>query len=247
MEGEQSQGEWQQFLGFLGDAADWVRRHEPELRAVGTWGAVGSVGREARLYVPIHAEAWRQIEEARHGPDSQAGPDQAGPDHEALIVSLYGPGGVAFDTVREELLQAQLLDDRKHEVEEVLASLVDGRYFVTVCGALPLVEHVLSNAAGRWNDPRKHLKTLDARLDEPVSPEVEADLLIQATALEMVLSEVPEIWKDGRQNIGAINEKLNRHLALHGTARGWDNSANATRSVLLLAAAARVAGPLLRP
>jgi hypothetical protein len=233
---------WQQFLGFLADAADWVRRHEPELRALGTWEAVGHAGRKARLYVPVHPEAWRQIAKARHSADSEAQPD-----YETLIVSLYGPGGVAFDALRDELLQAQLLVDRKREVEEVLASLVDGRNFVTVCGALPLVEYVLSNAAGKWNDPRTHLKALDARLDEPISTDVEAELLIEATALEMVLSEIPEIWKDGRQNVGAINEKLNRHLALHGTARGWDDPANATRAVLLLAAAARVAGPLLRP
>ncbi len=72
-------------------------------------------------------------------------------------------------------------------------------------------------------------------------------MLIEATALEMLLSEIPEIWKDGRHNVGAINEKLNRHLALHGTARGWDDPANATRAVLLLAAAARIAEPLFRP
>jgi hypothetical protein len=242
MDSGQPQGPWQEFLRFLGDAADWVRRHEPELRALGTWGAVGNAGREARLYVPVHPEAWRQIEEARRSADSQAEPD-----YEAVIMSLYGPGGVAFEALRDELLQAQLLVDRRREVQEVLASLADGRYFVTVCGALPLVEYVLGNAAGKWKDPRKHLEALDARLDEPLSPDVEADLLIEATALEMVLSEIPEIWKEERQNLGAINEKLNRHLALHGTARGWDEAANATRAVLLLAAAARVAGPLLRP
>jgi hypothetical protein len=158
---------------------------------------------------------------------------------------VYGPGGAGFDALTEELRDAELLANRQREVGEVLASLVDGRYYVTVCGALPLVEFVLSSAAGKWSDPRKHLERLEARLDEELSPEVEADLLIEGTAIEMVLNEIPEIWKNGRQNIGAINEKLNRHLALHGTARGWDDPANATRSVLLLAAVARIASPLL--
>jgi hypothetical protein len=242
MQGGRDPGPWQQFLRFLDDAAEWVRRHEHELRALGTWGAVGHAGREARLYVPRDPEAWRLIEEAQFDRESKEELD-----FEALIVSLYGPDGVAFDALRDEIVQASLLAHRTREVQEVLDSLVDERYFVTVCGALPLVEYVLSNAAGKWNDPRKHLERLDARLDEPMSSDVEVELLIEATALEMVLSEIPEIWKDGRQNVGAINEKLNRHLALHGTARGWNDRTNGTRAVLLLAAAARVAGPLLGP
>jgi hypothetical protein len=87
------------FLGFLADAADWVRRHEPELRALGTWSAVGYAGRKARLYVPMHREAWLQLGDARRNQEPGAEPD-----FEAMIVSLYGPGGVAFDALREELL-----------------------------------------------------------------------------------------------------------------------------------------------
>ncbi len=241
MQAEHPQEPWSSVLRFLANAEDWVRRHEPELRALGTWGAVTQAAREARLYVPFHPEAWRQLERARrHSRD-------AGPDYEAEIVALYGPGGVGFDTLRAELMQAELLVDRRREVEEVLDSLVDGRHFVAVCGALPLVEYVLSKASGKWKDPRKHLDTLQARLHETPADEVDLSLFIEASALEMVLSEVPEIWQDGRQNVGAIDEKLNRHRALHGTALGWDDSTNATRAVLLLAAAARVAGPLLPP
>jgi hypothetical protein len=232
---------WQSFLRFLDDAAEWVKRHEAEIRAFGIWAAVARAGRKARLYVPFHAEAWQQIDETQRaeGPEAE-------PDYVALIVSLYGPGGVAHDALRDELRAAELLQDRLREVDEVLDSLADGRYFVTICGALPLVEYVLSSAAGKWKDPRRHLEELQDRLDQPAS-DVQLDVLLEATAVEMVLDEVPEIWKDGRQNIGAINDRLNRHLALHGTARGWDDVANATRALLLLAAVARIAGPLLRP
>ncbi len=66
----------------------------------------------------MHREAWLQLEDARR--NQEPGAD---PDFEAMIVSLYGPGGVAFDALREELLGAQLLADRKREVNEVLASL----------------------------------------------------------------------------------------------------------------------------
>jgi hypothetical protein len=231
---------WQSFLGFLDDAAEWVRGHEAEIRVFAIWGAVGRAGEEARLYVPFHAEAWQQIDELQR----QAEPESE-PDYVALIVRLYGPGGVAYDALRDELRSAELLQDRVREVDEVLESLQDGRYFVTICGALPLVEYVLSSAAGKWNDPREHLKELEARLNESASEYL--DVLLEATAVEMVLGEVPEIWKDGRQNIGAINDRLNRHRALHGTARGWDDVANATRALLLLAAVARIAGRVLRP
>jgi hypothetical protein len=230
----------QQILDFLGRVGDWIRRHEPELRAFITWGAVCDAGVQARLYVPRHAEAWRQIEEARRSADP---PTEA--DYVALIVSLYGPDGIAFEALREELAQAPLLAKRTSDVGEVLASLSDGRYFVTVCGALPLVEHVLGEAAGKWSDPRKHLDAINTRLEGPISSDEEADLLIEMTAMEMVLNEIPEIWKNGRLEIGGIDERLNRHRALHGTARGWNDAANATRALLLLAATARVAGPLL--
>jgi len=236
----------QQIVDLLGRVGDWIRRHEPELRAFVTWGAVGAAGVQARLYVPRHGEAWRQIEEAWRSADPHP-PTEA--DCVALIVSLYGPDGVAFEALREELAQAPLLANRTSDVEEVLASLSDGRYFVAVCGALPLVEHVLGEAAGKWSDPRTHLNAINARLplDGPISCDEEADLLIETTAMEMVLNEIPEIWKSGRLDVGGRDERLNRHRALHGTARGWNDAANATRAVLLLAATARVAGPLLRP
>lgn len=241
MSSHQSDGAWEGFLRFITAAADWVRRHEPEIRALGTWAAVARAGRKARLYVPLHIEAWQQIEQAHR----DAGPDDE-PDYETLVTSLYGPGGIGFAALQDELQRAPLLQERAREVDEVLNSLVDGRYFVTVCGALPLVEYVLGAAAGKWNDPREHLKELQARLHRPAS-EVNLDVLVEGTAVEMVREEIPEIWRSGSQNIGAINERLNRHLALHGTARGWDDVANATRSVLLLAAVARIAQPLLGP
>ncbi|WP_147447595.1 hypothetical protein [Solirubrobacter pauli] len=238
---EQPRNPWEGFLTFLDRAADWVREHQDEIRAAGIWAAAGRAGRVARLYVPFDPEAWIQIEQAQR----QSEPDVE-PDYGSLLVSLYGPGGIGHETLREELRNSTLLRDRTGEVEEVLDSLADQRYFVTVCGALPLVEYVLSSAAGKWKDPRKHLEALEARLDEPASA-VDLDLLLDATAVEMVLEEVPEIWKDGRQDVGAINDRLNRHRALHGTARGWDDLANATRAVLLLAAVARISTPLLGP
>lgn len=63
----------------------------------------------------------------------------------------------------------------------------------------------------------------------------------------MVVDAIGTAWKSGPARVGAIESDLNRHRALHGTASGWDTAENATYAVLLLAAAARIAGPLLQP
>jgi hypothetical protein len=224
-----------QVLRALGD---WYRDHQVEIEAFAAWGVVYRTGKKARLYLPAQAEAWREILAVAR--DAEEDPSF---DAQALVVSAYKPGAVGFDALRDELQTAPLLANRQREVQEVLDSLVDGRYFVTVCGALPLVEHVLSSAAGRWNEPTEHLRKLMKRLHEPGSGDA-LDIFTEATAVDMLRLEIPELWKSGRHTVGAINDKLNRHLALHGTARGWDDIANALRAVLLLAAAARVA-PIL--
>lgn len=231
---------WENVEAFLENAMRWVTDHQAEIEAFVTWGVVGSTGREAGLYVPFDATAWKEIAALN---EREKRPDDF--DHEGQILALYGPGGAAFETLKQELRSAPALADRRQEVEEVLSSLIDGRFFVTVCGALPLVEYVLSASAGRWRDPRDHVEKLEEHLDNSLNPEAQAELLVEMTALEMVLSQIPEIWKPGRHTIGAVNASLNRHLALHGTARGWDDRANATRAVLLIAAAAKVSKPRL--
>jgi hypothetical protein len=189
----------------------------------------------------MDAEAWRCIEEAAlRGLDSPS-------EYETLIFSLYSPTGIGHSSLRLELAESPALRDRQRETGQVLDSLADGRHYVTVCGALPLVEYVLSSADGKWTQPGRY--QLDARLDEPgaMDPESEALLLVEAAAVEMVRQEIPRIWKSGPHHVGRTSGELNRHLALHGTGVGWDDAGNAVRSILLLAATARVAGPMLAP
>ncbi len=219
----------------------WLREHEDEIRAWGLWGTVSTACTEARLYAPMHREAWLEIAAAERVDE-----DGKPPDYEAIITSAYGPGGVGFEALRQELLNAPLLRSRQREVGEVLDSLVDQRNYVTVCGALPLIEYVLSNAAGKWNDPLKHLEVLKSRLHDDDIEDVD-NILLEYAAVQMVLEEIPAVWKSGRHQVGAIVDDLNRHLALHGTGVGWDDPTNATRAVLLLAAAARVADVLFKP
>jgi hypothetical protein len=218
----------------------FIREHEEEIRAWGLWGTVNTACTEARLYAPMHREAWLEIATAGRVEDGET------PDYEAAITSAYGPHGVGFEALRQELLDAPLLRTRQREVEEVIESLVDRRNYVTVCGALPLVEYVLSSAAGKWNDPTKHHEVLKRRLHEEDAEDLD-NLLLEYAAVHMVLEEIPVVWKSGRLQVGAIVEELNRHRALHGTGVGWDDATNATRAVLLLAAAARVANALLKP
>ena len=220
----------------------WVDAHQDEIRALGTWGTVNRACGEGRLYAPMHREAWLEITEAVRA-DDRADP----PDYEGIIISAYQPGGVGYGALRDELLDAPLLRDRHREVGEVLDSLADGRNYVAVCGALPLVEYVISNAAGKWNHPQKHLAELKRRLHDEDEIDGNDTILLKYAAVQMVLKEIPNVWKDGRQRVGAIVGELNRQHALHGTGRGWDDSTNATRAVLLLAAAARVADPMFKP
>lgn len=230
-----AEGALDSFAGFLRRSGEWVQSHRPEIEGFVTWGVVATAGRQARLYVPLDADAWRTIADLPN-PERDAEINR-----EQQITTLYGPGGAAFATLRRELLDAPSLAPRRHEVAEVLDSLADRRYFIAVCGALPLVEYLLSVHAGRWGDPQKRLNELRDRLDDlPVTTDAQASLLVEMTAVEMLLSEVPAVWERGPQRIGAITDKLNRHTALHGSARGWDERTNATRAVLLLAATAKV-------
>ncbi len=218
----------------------WFDEHQDEIRALGIWGTVSTACREGRLYAPMHREAWLEVTKLVRG--DRANP----PDYEEIIISVYQPGGVGFEALRGELRDAPLLRDRHREVGEVLDSLAAGRNYVGVCGALPLIEYVISNAAGKWNHPPKHLAKLKRRLREDDFDGNDTILLLEYAAVQMILEEIPNVWEDKRQQVGAIVGELNRQYALHGTGLGWDDSTNATRVVLLLAAAARVADPLLK-
>jgi hypothetical protein len=232
---------WQQLAAGARAFGKWLDEHRDELRAWGIWSAVSTACRSARLYAPMHREAWLEIAAATHR-DEGADP----PDYEAIIISTYGPGGVGFDALRQELLAAPLLRDRQRAVGEVIDSLADGRNYVAICGALPLIEGVIGTAAGKWNHPHKHVAELKRRLH---ANDIDGDdeILLEYAAVQMVLKEIPNVWKDERQQVGALVDELNRQYALHGTGVGWDDATNATRAVLLLAASARVAGALFKP
>jgi hypothetical protein len=58
------------------------------------------------------------------------------------------------------------------------------------------------------DDPRKHLDARDQLDDQPITTEEEVALIVESTTLEMLLSEVPKIWRSGRQTIGVITDKL---------------------------------------
>lgn len=226
-------------VDLLVSAAEWIRDNQDEVKGFITWGVVNHAGSESHLYVPLDATTWKAIESARSGDET--------PDFERIILSAYGPEGSGYDSLVAELKNSDLLQVRSADLEEILASVEDRRYFVAICGTLPLVEYVLSAAAGKWSDPRKHLEEMKRRLNETLASDLETELLLEHSALEMVLSEIPGIWSNGKQDIGAIEEKLNRHRALHGTTSGWADADNATRALLLLAAAAKVAKSLLSP
>jgi hypothetical protein len=75
----------------------------------------------------------------------------------------------------------------------------------------------------------------------------ETDLLFDNSAVEMLDQALRKLWKRRKVRPGTVTDELNRHRVMHGTAHGWDTRENAVRAVLLVAAAARVAGPLLGP
>jgi hypothetical protein len=217
--------------------ARFVEEHRPDIEAAGIWGTVNGACVDAQLYAPFNAEAWQQIYEEvrsqrRDGRDSDAGP---------VILDVYAPAGVGFEALAQELRSATALADRRHETEEVIASLVDGRNYVATCSALPLVEFVLTQSAGHWKQAPELTQLLRARLHDE-DPKFDEGLLLGYAAVEMVFNAIPEVWKPERHPIGRLVQNLNRHFVLHGTGVGWDDAANATRAVLLLAATARVVG-----
>jgi hypothetical protein len=220
--------------------AQWVSNHSDEIEAFVVWGRVNRACDATALYAPP-GPAWHHISQAEGANDSSK-------DLESLILSLYGAGGIGHDALRDEILSAPLLKSRKREVAEVLDSLAEARHYVTICGALPLVEGLLAEAYGKW---KKHPSSypLTARLSkaDAFTPEEESLLLLNQSAFKMLRTGIPKVWKSHPAKPGKTTTALNRNVALHGTGRGWDTRENAIKAVLLMAAAARIAEPLLAP
>jgi hypothetical protein len=237
--GSPSVGQW------LGDAlrsvTGWVERHQSTLEVMALWGAIAEVVERTQLYVPRGIEAWLEIMVA-----CERVPDE---ELREVVLGLYAPGGVGHDALCTELDAAPLLSERRQEVSEVIASVRDERYYVAICGVLPLIEGVLMSARGKWIRMDKVNRELEDAACESgkLTPDELSDLLGAAGAVSMVLHDVPAVWKDSTHTVGAVREELRRHFVAHGTATGWATRLNAVRAMLLLAASARVAGPLLAP
>jgi hypothetical protein len=225
--------------GLLRSVVDWADRNRDNIAAFAMWGAVERACEQTRLYAPADLDAWDRIARAE---------SEGSPPLEALIVDLYAPAGDGHQTLVEELTTAALLANRRREVDEIVASLRDGRHYVTICGALPLVEGTLATAYGKWQKRvgdyplTDRLGTVDA-----LTSEEESEIVLNVSAIHMLDAALPEVWRSRPHRVGAVEVELRRHFALHGTASGWDTRENAVRAVLLLAAVARVAAPLLAP
>lgn len=218
----------------------WTEENQDLLHAVGVWGSVAEACEQAHLYAPVDGQSWQAIASANRTEPLSA---QASED---LILGLYAPGGPGYPQLRRELLEAPLLSDWRTPTQEVLDALDREHFYLSICGALPLVESCLAEAAGRWQNPKDY--DLESRLfsEQPASVDDEAEMLLNVSAIDMLRHGIPEIWEGGAA-IGADVPELRRNVVAHGLGKGWNTNENATRAVLLVAAAARVAGPLLRP
>jgi hypothetical protein len=232
---------WEVLTQLAARATAWLEAHADVIEGFHLWGSVGWACERTKLYAPVSPEAWRLITDAvESNVEIGALTD--------VILNAYGPGGPACTILEDEVRSAPLLQDRSVEVDEVLASCREGRNYVTICGALPLVEGLIASAYGKWQK-RISDYPIEVRLDQSgaLSVEEEAELLVNRSALDMVMEGIPDIWRSHPMRVGAAATDLNRHWVLHGTARGWHTRTNAVRAVLAVAAAARVAEPLLTP
>jgi hypothetical protein len=219
----------------------WMREHEEELRVFVIWGSVLRGCERTRLYAPVDVDSWQAIKDVA---DDESKSDA---ELEAVILARYGPDGPGFEALRSEISEAPLLQDRLKDVGEVLEAFESGRNYLTICGTLPLVEFVLSNAKGKWDQPNELPISRRLLEESGLSEQDEAHLLLYGAAVEMLRRQINEVWKPAPHQVGKEVVDLNRHLALHGTALDWSTPENATRVVLLLAAACQVAEPLLGP
>jgi hypothetical protein len=228
--------------GFLDRAAKWLEENRESILAFIAWGAVQRASDRSALYAPPHRDAWHEI--ADREPDLTEDDDVA-----ELIISLYSPNGIAHDQLRDDLFNAPILASRRDLVSEVFDSLADRRHYVTVCGALPLVEAVLNEAAGDQFPRHPTKRKFKQRLHDETefTPEEQARLIANAAAIDMLETEIPKLWTNKPVRLGDRLVDLNRNVALHGAAVGWATEANAVRALLLLAAAVQVAEPLLGP
>lgn len=230
----------------------WVAEHGPELEAAGLWSSVRTACDKTELYAPLEPDTWRVIAQASRDGGSED-------DLRDLVLSSYAPGGSGYQALRAELEAAPLLALKQVEVKDVLTALEQGLNYATICGALPLIEGVLMEAHGVRNKqivkitPKKKGNTqhpLWKRIyeDDDFTEEERADLILLGyPAFTMIRVAIRDVWKDRPVEPGSKVPELNRNVALHGSGYGWATQEHARYAVLLLAAAVRVAEPLLRP
>ncbi len=107
---------------------------------------------------------------------------------------------------------------------------------------LPLIEGTLASSHGKW---QKKIEAYDIhkRLEEAehLSPDEKAELLLNASAGEMIKTTLPAIWKSTPHRVDLVTSDMYRNPMLHGTSQGWANKRNAVKALLLLAAVGRTA------
>src|SRR4051812_19686559 len=102
---------WDQLTTSARALAGWLDEHQDGIQAFGTWGTVNKACRLARLYAPRDDAAWNEISDAVRARGSVNAADC-----EEIIISTNRPGGVGYDALRQELLDAPLLHERQREV-----------------------------------------------------------------------------------------------------------------------------------
>jgi hypothetical protein len=219
--------------GFAAAAASWLQAHQAEVEAFAVWGGILRVCAETHLYIPPGPFCYEIVEARRQG--------RSPAELKSLVISMLGPGGSGYETLCTLLRSAPLLAKRRREVDEVLDCLSDGRYYVAICGALPLVEGVLADASGKWKDPKKY-QLLDRLESDDLGKEEEDLIILNWPAVEMLSTGIRDVWKPAGPRVGG---PLNRNLIAHGTGRELGTLENAVQAVLLVAAAAQVGEPLL--
>lgn len=228
---QQVKANWPAFLESIHKGIQQINTFIPQfLEGVRAWDEVVEIAFQEGFFLPYSLVDHELIERQQSGADSE--------ELVRILVEGFSPGGRLFPLIENAFETSPALAERLVEAQEVIEAFKGGKYYLTVCGAIPLIEYILHQNAGGWKSGMDdYLSFLPRTMND--FEQIEDYTIIDYKSFDIAERLLSKLWKRGSHKVH-INEDLRRHRILHGTAYGWNTKENGIRILLLVVATSTI-------